>query len=240
MHKVLVVDDDKVLQESVKQALEFHHFIVEVADNGREAVNAVLRQKYDLVVMDVNMPEMTGIEALVEIKKHDPSIIVLILTAYSNVGDAVKAVKEGAYNYLEKPIQSDNLVALIKRALKARSLVETSAFSAPKLSLGGESSDSFVGESHEMKKVFNIIYKLAQVNTPVLIRGESGTGKEVVARTIHALSNRKNKPFIAINCAAIPENLLESELFGHEKGAFTGASIKKTGLLKKANQFIAK
>ncbi len=235
MHKVLVVDDDKVLQESVKQALEFHHFIVEVADNGREAVNAVLRQKYDLVVMDVNMPEMTGIEALVEIKKHDPSIIVLILTAYSNVGDAVKAVKEGAYNYLEKPIQSDNLVALIKRALKARSLVETSAFSAPKLSLGGESSDSFVGESHEMKKVFNIIYKLAQVNTPVLIRGESGTGKELVAKAIHYNGPRKDGKFVTINLAAIPDTLIESELFGHEKGAFTGASERKIGKFQYAD-----
>ncbi len=235
MHKVLVVDDDKILQDSVRQALEFHQFIVDVANNGREAVNAVNRQKYDLVVMDVNMPEMNGIEALVEIKKYDPSIIVLILTAYSNVGDAVKAVKEGAYNYLEKPIQSDNLVALIKRALKARSLVETSAFSAPKLSLGGTSGDTFVGESHEMKKVFNIISKLAQVNTPVLIRGESGTGKELVAKAIHYNGPRKDGKFVTINLAAIPDSLIESELFGHEKGAFTGASERKIGKFQYAD-----
>ena len=114
MHKVLVVDDDKVLQQSVRQALEYHHFAVDVADNGKEAVNRVYGQKYDLVVMDVNMPEMDGIQALTEIKKHDPSVIVLILTAYSNVTDAVKAVKEGAYNYLEKPISAENLVALIE------------------------------------------------------------------------------------------------------------------------------
>ena len=135
MHKVLVVDDDKVLQQSVREALEFHHFVVEVADNGKEAVNKIYRDKYDLVVMDVNMPEMDGIQALTEIKKHDPSVIVLILTAYSNVTDAVKVVKEGAYNYLEKPITSENLVALIKRALKARTLVETVGFSSPSLSL---------------------------------------------------------------------------------------------------------
>ena len=121
MHRVLVVDDDKVLQESVKQALEFHHFKVD-ADNGKQAISAVYGEKYDLVVMDVNMPEMDGIEALSEIKKYDPTIIVLILTAYSNVGDAVKVVKEGAYNYLEKPISAENLVALIKRALKANLL----------------------------------------------------------------------------------------------------------------------
>lgn len=235
MHRVLVVDDDKVLQESVKSALEYHHFIVDVADNGKEAVNAVTATKYDLVVMDVNMPEMDGIEALTHIKQYDPSIIVLILTAYSNVGDAVKAVKEGAYNYLEKPISSDNLVALIKRALKARSLVETSFFSAPSLSLGSEGEDQFVGESHEMKKVFNIISKLAQVNTPVLIRGESGTGKELVAKAIHYNGPRKDEKFITINLAAVPDNLIESELFGHEKGAFTGASERKIGKFQYAD-----
>ncbi|OFZ21919.1 MAG: two-component system response regulator [Bdellovibrionales bacterium RIFOXYA1_FULL_36_14] len=229
MHKVLVVDDDKVLQESVKQALEYHHFFVNTANNGKEALNAIYREKYDLVVMDVNMPEMDGLEALVEIKKYDTSIIVLILTAYSNVGDAVKAVKEGAFNYLEKPISSDNLVALIKRALKARSLVETSAFSAPTLSLGGGPSDKFVGESDVMQKVFNVISKLAQVQTPVLIRGESGTGKELVAKAIHYNGPRKDNKFVTINLAAVPENLIESELFGHEKGAFTGASERKIG-----------
>jgi two-component system response regulator HydG len=231
MHKVLVVDDDKVLQQSVKQALEYHHFSVDVADNGKEAVNRVYGQKYDLVVMDVNMPEMDGIQALTEIKKHDPTAIVLILTAYSNVTDAVKAVKEGAYNYLEKPISSENLVALIKRALKARSMVETVGFSSPTLSIGetSTSKDKFVGESNAMKKVFDVISKLAKVNTPVLIRGESGTGKELVAKAIHYNSPRKDEKFVTINCGAISENLIESELFGHEKGAFTGADQRKIG-----------
>ncbi|MCB9093180.1 MAG: sigma-54-dependent Fis family transcriptional regulator [Halobacteriovoraceae bacterium] len=230
MHRVLVVDDDQVLQQSVRQALEYHDFSVEVADNGREAVSAIYKEKFDLVVMDVNMPEMSGIEALVEIKKHDPSTIVIILTAYSNVQDAVNSVKEGAYNYLEKPISSENLVALIKRALKARSLVETTAFSAPSLKLSdGSSGDKFVGESNEMQKVFGVINKLAQVNTPVLIRGESGTGKELVAKAIHYNGPRKDEKFVVINCGAIPENLIESELFGHEKGAFTGADSRKIG-----------
>ncbi|PIK14253.1 sigma-54 dependent transcriptional regulator [Halobacteriovorax sp. JY17] len=234
MHKVLVVDDDKVLQDSVKQALEFHHFKVDTADNGKQALSCVYKEKYDLVVMDVNMPEMSGIEALTEIKKYDPSIIVLILTAYSNVGDAVKAVKEGAYNYLEKPISSENLVALIKRALKARSLVETSIFSAPSLSLG-RGDDKFVGESDVMQKVFGVISKLAQVNTPVLIRGESGTGKELVAKAIHFNGPLKDDRFVTINLAAIPDNLIESELFGHEKGAFTGASERKIGKFQYAD-----
>ncbi|MFP5490576.1 MAG: sigma-54-dependent transcriptional regulator [Bacteriovoracia bacterium] len=238
MHKVLVVDDDKVLQQSVRQALEFHHFVVEVADNGKEAVSKVYRDKYDLVVMDVNMPEMDGIQALTEIKKHDPAMIVLILTAYSNVTDAVKAVKEGAYNYLEKPISGENLVALIKRALKARSLVETTAFSAPLISVGegvSPTSDKFVGESNSMKKVFDVISKLAKVNTPVLIRGESGTGKELVAKAIHFNGPRKDEKFVTLNCGAVPENLIESELFGHEKGAFTGATERKIGKFQYAD-----
>ncbi len=237
MHKVLVVDDDKVLQQSVRQALEYHHFVVDVADNGKEAVGKVYREKYDLVVMDVNMPEMDGIQALTEIKKHDSSMIVLILTAYSNVTDAVKAVKEGAYNYLEKPISGENLVALIKRALKARSLVETTAFSAPLISLGenSNSNDKFVGESNSMKKVFDVISKLAKVNTPVLIRGESGTGKELVAKAIHYNGPRKDEKFVTLNCGAVPENLIESELFGHEKGAFTGASERKIGKFQYAD-----
>lgn len=235
MHRVLVVDDDKVLQDSVKQALEYHHFVVDTANNGKEAIGKVYREKYDLVVMDVNMPEMDGIEALGEVKKYDPSIIVVILTAYSNVGDAVKVVKEGAYNYLEKPISSENLVALIKRALKARSLVETSIFSAPQLSLGKGTSDKFVGESDVMKKVFNVIQKLAQVSTPVLIRGESGTGKELVAKAIHFNGPRKDDKFVTINLAAIPDNLIESELFGHEKGAFTGATERKIGKFQYAD-----
>lgn len=235
MHKVLVVDDDLVLQQSVQKALEFHHFNVDVANNGKEAVNAIYRDKYDLVVMDVNMPEMDGITALTEIKKHDPSIIVIILTAYSNVTDAVKAVKEGAYNYLEKPISGEALTALIKRALKAKSLVETTAFSAPTLSLGSSDDDKFVGESNAMKKVFSVISKLAKVSTPVLIRGESGTGKELVAKAIHYNGPRKDEKFVTINCGAIPENLIESELFGHEKGAFTGATERKLGKFQYAS-----
>jgi len=251
LHKVLVVDDDKVLQQSVVNALEHHHFVVKTADNGKEALSAIQKEKFDLVVMDVNMPEMDGIQALAEMKRIDSSITVLILTAYSNVNDAVRAVKEGAYNYLEKPISSDNLVALIKRALKARSYIETMAYSAPKVNLqddnnsagsnpstnsnkdgsatSGSPDGQFVGQSIEMQKVFNIIAKLSKVTTPVLIRGESGTGKELVARAIHYNGPRKDEKFVTINCGAIPENLIESELFGHEKGAFTGADARKIG-----------
>lgn len=230
MHKVLVVDDDLILQESVKKSLQYHDFLVDVACNGQDALNKIYQEKFDLVVMDVNMPEMDGLEALSLMKKYNPSLIVLILTAYSNISDAVRAVKEGAYNYLEKPISTENLVSLIKRALKARTLVETTAFSSPRLSLGKKNDENlFVGESESMVNIFNLINKLSKVNTPVLIQGESGTGKELVARAIHYNGPRKDEKFVAINCAAIPDNLIESELFGHEKGAFTGASERKIG-----------
>ncbi len=228
MQKVLVVDDDKVLRESLQKALRLNGFIVETAENGQVAVSKTRANEFDLVVMDVNMPVMNGLEALEEIKELNQSIIVIILTAYSNINDAVKAVKNGAYNYLEKPIKHENLAALIKRALKARSLVETMAFSAPVSSVN-DLDKNFVGQSDVMQKVFNIISKLAQVDTPVLIRGESGTGKELVAKAIHYNGIRKDEKFVSINLAAIPDELIESELFGHEKGAFTGAIERKVG-----------
>ena len=233
MYRILVVDDDPILQETLQQTLSFHNFYVRGAFDGESAVQMVMQEKFDLVVMDVNMPKMNGLEAMAAIKRFDPTIVVIILTAYSNVADAVKAVKEGAYNYLEKPMSADDLVALIRRALKAQSLVETSVFSAPRL-LGPE-QDKFIGESDGMKKVFKLIDRLARVNTPVFIRGESGTGKELVAKAIHYNSPRKDQRFVAINLAAIPETLLESELFGHEKGAFTGATERKIGKFQYAD-----
>ncbi len=234
MQKVLVVDDDKILRESLQKALKLSGFIVNTAENGEQAVNEVRANDYELVVMDVNMPIMNGLEALEKIKEVNNSIIVIILTAFSNINDAVKAVKNGAYNYLEKPIKHENLSALIKRALKARSLVETSAFSAP-ISNVQDLDKNFVGQSDVMQKVFNIISKLAQVDTPVLIRGESGTGKELVAKAIHYNGIRKDEKFVSINLAAIPDELIESELFGHEKGAFTGAIERKVGKFQYAD-----
>jgi len=234
MQKVLVVDDDQILRESLSKALSLNGFFVDNAENGEEAVNKVRSENYDLVVMDVNMPVLNGLEALEQIKEINNSIIVIILTAFSNINDAVKAVKNGAYNYLEKPIKHENLAALIRRALKARSLVETSAFSSPVSSVN-DLDKNFVGQSDVMQKVFNIISKLAQVDTPVLIRGESGTGKELVAKAIHYNGIRKDEKFVSINLAAIPDELIESELFGHEKGAFTGAIERKIGKFQYAD-----
>jgi two-component system response regulator HydG len=227
MFRVLVVDDDNALRLTVSSAFLERSYEVEQACDGEEAVNKVMSTKYDLVLLDVNMPRMSGLEALKQIKAYDNSIICIILTAYSNVKDAVEAVRQGAYNYLEKPIKSDDLVALVDRALKAQNIVKTIGLSAPAMVAAGEKG--LVGSSNEMKRIFTLIDKLARVDTSVLIRGESGTGKELVARAIHMNGPRKDERFVAINCSAIPENLIESEFFGHEKGAFTGADGRKIG-----------
>ncbi len=233
MFKVLVVDDDADLRLTVASALSENHYIVDQAKDGEEAVNRVRAGHYDLVLMDVNMPRLSGMEALKEIKTHDPSIIVIILTAFSNVRDAVESTKQGAYNYLEKPIKAENLVYLIDKALKAHSMVKNLAYSAPVFRL--PNGTDFIGQSNEMKKVFSVIDKLSRVDTAVLIRGESGTGKELVASALHYNSPRKDNRFVTINCSAIPENLIESEFFGHEKGAFTGADGRKIGKFQYAD-----
>ena len=227
MFKVLVVDDDAGLRLSVKNTLSSTgKFEVEEAFDGVDAVEKVKADNYKIVLLDVDMPRMTGLEALKVIKEHDPSIIVLIMTAYANINDAVKAVKEGAYNYMQKPVKGDVLVDMVEKAIYAYSMISDAAASAPMLKEGGR---KMVGNTSQMVKVFTVINRLSKVDTPVLIRGASGTGKELVARAIHHNSSFKDGKFVAINCSAIPENLFESELFGHEKGAFTGADQRKIG-----------
>jgi DNA-binding NtrC family response regulator len=233
MFKVLVVDDDQDLRLSVASALSENHFQVDQARDGEEAVNRVRAGRYDLVLLDVNMPRMTGLEALKEIKSHDPSIIAIMLTAFSNVRDAVEATKEGAYNYLEKPIKSENLVYLVEKAIKANKMVKDIALSSPVFRM--PNGTEFIGQSSEMKKIFSVIDKLSRVETAVLIRGESGTGKELVAQALHFNSPRKDNRFVTINCSAIPETLIEAEFFGHEKGAFTGADSRKIGKFQYAD-----
>lgn len=235
--KVLIVDDEAELRRSVgsilRTSLPSIEFYVEEANNGLEAIEKVKNHPWDLVLMDVKMPEMDGLEALVKIKEHDPRTFVVIMTAHSNLNDAVLAIKEGAYDYLEKPVKSDRLIQIVTKALEARELVSSLALSNPIFDDDVESE--FVGNTAKMKEVFNLIFKLCKVDTTVLIRGENGTGKELVARAIHFNSPRKAGSFVAINCGAIPENLMESELFGHEKGAFTGAIERKIGRFQMAN-----
>lgn len=224
---VLVVDDDEVLRLSLRLSLEAEGFEVEEACDGKEAVECFESRGHDVVLLDINMPRLSGIEALRMIKERSPRTLCLMLTAHSAVKDAVDAIKLGAYDYLEKPVDPDRIVMMIRRALKANEMVEEIAHSAPQLSFAKDSP--IIGSSQAISQVFAIIYKLARVETSVLIRGESGTGKELIARALHHNSHRKKGPFVAVNCAAIPETLIESEFFGHEKGAFTGAERKKIG-----------
>lgn len=231
MLRALVADDDQGLRVSIKTALQAtqkFHLIDEAFDgiNALEKVKLNQLKNYDLVILDVDMPRLNGLETLKAIKEFDPGMIVLVVTAHATLSDAVIAVKDGAYNYLSKPVSSDELTQLIDKAVRAHNLIANIAASAPVLTEAGR---KIIGGTSMMQKVFNIINKLAKVETPVLIRGASGTGKELVARAIHYNSARKDEKFVAINCSAIPENLFESELFGHEKGSFTGADQRKIG-----------
>ncbi len=225
-YNVLVVEDDLELRKTVVEVLSQNKFSVREASDGVEALEKVKASRPDLILMDVNMPKMDGLTCLKNVKEIDPSIIVIVMTAYSTIEDAVRATKEGAYNYLAKPIKHQSIVEMVQRALDAQAMVRTMAFSAPVVQL---EAGQFVGNSREMQKIFNIIYKLAKVDTSVLIRGESGTGKELVARAIHYNSARKDQKLVAINCSSIAETLFESELFGHERGAFTGADQRQIG-----------
>jgi two-component system response regulator HydG len=225
--KVLVADDDQGLRLAVKSALATtQRFDVEEAFDGINAIEKIRAGQFDVALLDVDMPRLNGLETLKLIKEHNPGIVVLMMTAFATIEDAITAVKDGAYNYLSKPVQGEDLVQLIDKAVAAHTMISNIAASAPVLMEGGR---KFIGNNHQMQKVFNIIHRLSKVDTPVLIRGASGTGKELVARAIHFNSARKEGKFVAINCSAIPENLFESELFGHEKGSFTGADQRKIG-----------
>jgi two-component system, NtrC family, response regulator AtoC len=233
----LIVDDEAELRKSVisvlQTAIPNYRFQIDEASNGKEALEKYKSGDWDLVLMDVRMPEMNGIEALQAIKAHDPRTFVVLMTAHANVQDAIAAVKEGAYDYLEKPVQPQRLIEIVQRAQEASEMVSRLAISNPIFDDDIESE--FVGSSKKMTDVFDLIHRLCKVDTTVLVRGENGTGKELVARAIHYNSPRKNGSMVAINCGAIPESLMESELFGHEKGAFTGAHERKIGKFQLAN-----
>ncbi len=237
--KALIVDDEVELRKSIISILsqftenENIEFIFSEAQTGLEALQKTQSEFWDLILMDVKMPEMDGLTALKQIKENNPQTFVVIMTAHSNLNDAILAIKDGAYDYLEKPVDSDKLHQILKKSIEAKNMVKELAASNP---IFDDDIDSeIVGKNGKMKEVFNLIYKLCKVETTVLVRGENGTGKELVARAIHFNSQRKSGQFVAINCGAIPENLMESELFGHEKGAFTGAIERKIGKFQLAN-----
>ena len=225
---ILVVDDDNAHRTMLRTLIGGWGYSVSEADDGSTAIQEVQAQSYDLVLMDVRMVKVSGLEALHKIKIHNPAIPVIIMTAYSSVETAVEALKQGAHDYLTKPLDFDKLKITIERAMEHTRLKEENRLL--KESLGKQfDRQNIIGQSTAMTSLLETVSQVAPSEATVLITGESGTGKELIAGAIHFNSHRKDGPFIKINCAAITETLLESELFGHEKGSFTGADRRKEG-----------
>ncbi len=233
--KILIIDDEKDMLESCSRILERNSYHCITTDNPAEALGIASVEHPSLVLTDLKMPKKSGIDILRELKSLDPSVIVIVFTAFATVQAAVEAMKEGAFDFVPKPFSADQLLITIKRALSQRHLVEENINLRTQI----ESTygfDRIIGNSTAIQQVFDIIKKVAKTGANILIYGESGTGKELVARSIHANSIRRDKAFIPLDCIALSENLLESELFGHEKGAFTSAHVAKPGLFERAHE----
>jgi len=232
--KILVVDDEKIIRDSIAFILKKEGYEIVEAGNGKEAYEKLVGESFDLVITDLEMPEMKGIELLDRALQVNPGCLVVIITAYGSLDTAIAALRKGASDYILKPIEFEELLVKIGRLLDHKKLSIENQFLRRELSKNYDFSH-LVGKSPEMKKVFDIIKRVATTDSTVLVSGASGTGKELVARAIHFNSMRSTKPFIAVNCGAIPETLIESELFGHKKGAFTGSIADKIGYFKAAD-----
>jgi len=232
--KILIVDDERDMREFLEIMLRKEGYDACSMENAGLALEYCAKNPVDLVISDIRMPGMDGVDFLKALKELDPEILVIMITAYASVDTAIEAMKCGAYDYFTKPFNIDEIKLNIKKALKARTLeTENRLLKKDMKTMFGFSN--LVGSSPKMVELYGLIMSIAPAKTNVFITGESGTGKELVARAIHFESERKDKPFVAINCGAIPENLLESELFGHQKGAFTGAVANKAGLAEQAD-----
>lgn len=229
-HKILVIDDEAIIREGLRQTLSLEGYQVEVAENGKVGLEKLQKTPFSVVISDLKMPIMNGLEVLKTIQILQPDVPVIIITGFATVDSAVEAMKNGAAEYLTKPFLPDQVTEKVQSAISKRALrADAQAVSSSLADLQGI-SDSFVGKSASIQKVFQRILQVAPTNSTVLITGESGTGKELVARAIHNHSSRREEAFVAIDCNSLPENLLESELFGHVKGSFTGATQTKPGL----------
>ena len=230
MQTILVVDDDKSIRYSLKRMLEEKYSIL-TGQNGEEALDRVKESSPDLIIMDIKMPGRNGIDVLKEIKLIDPKSLVIIMTAYGTTETAIEAMKYGAYDYILKPFPIPRMKGLVEKALALRKLMKEEVTYAPLSAPEGE-EERIVGSSPKMQEIYKMIGQVAPSDVTILLRGESGTGKELIARAIYHHSLRPRQPFLPVNCAAIPDTLLESELFGHEKGAFTGATSRRIGKLE--------
>ncbi|MBU1421925.1 MAG: sigma-54 dependent transcriptional regulator [Bacteroidetes bacterium] len=231
---ILIVDDEKIVRESLQKWFKEDGYTVDVAESAAEALKKLQIKSYDLAFVDIKMPGMDGLELQRRLKEIDKSLTVVIITAFASVESAVQALKEGAYDYVTKPIAPDELSHLVSNVVNQKKILQENIQLRQKIDERTQ-YDEIIGESQQIKKVFELITSVAKTDTTVLIRGESGTGKELVARVIHANSSRKYFPIIPVNCGALNDNLLESELFGHEKGAFTGAQYRRKGKFEMAD-----
>ncbi|RLB12083.1 MAG: sigma-54-dependent Fis family transcriptional regulator [Deltaproteobacteria bacterium] len=235
MERVLVVEDDRAMRLLLKESLKNKGYYIEEAVSAEQALEKIKSESFDLVIMDVKLPGISGIDAIGKIKDTDPDTIIIVMTAYGSKDIALKAIREGAYDYFSKPFRIEEMEIVVERALEKRRL-EHELNILRKREAKGLGFEGIVGESAAMKAVMELVEKVAQLDSTVLITGESGTGKELIARAIHLKSRRRGGPFVTVNCAAIPENLLESELFGHERGSFTGAFSQRIGKFELANK----
>lgn len=231
---ILIVDDELSMREFLTILLEREGYATSSAANGTEALALLEKEGYDLVISDINMPGLNGIELLERIKLSSPETAVLMITAFSTTEQAVEAMKFGAYDYIAKPFKVEEIKLLVRNALEKQNLVRENTRLKNQVQ-SRQSCDGLIGKSKKMLEIFALIEKVASSTATVLICGESGTGKELVAKAIHCHSERRSKPFVAVNCGAIPETLMESEFFGHAKGAFTGAVAERAGLFEQAN-----
>ncbi len=233
--RILIVDDEDGMRRLLSRVLTREGYETSAVANGTEALRLVASERFDLVVTDIKMPEMDGLQLLAELKEYEPSLPIIVITAYGTIENAVQALRSGAYDYIAKPFENDEIKLTVAKAFERERLLAENRYLHAEL---GELYDfsGIVGGSPAMQQVYEMASSVAVSNANVLITGESGTGKELLARSIHYSSLRKEKPFIVLNCAAISEGVLESELFGHEKGAFSGALDTRKGRFERADQ----
>jgi DNA-binding NtrC family response regulator len=230
---ILVVDDEQIIRESLSFVLKKENYTVDEAENGKDAFKKVQDNYYDLIITDLEMPEMKGIELLENIRNMNIQSSIIVITAFGSLDTAISALRNGASDYILKPIEFEELLIKVKKLFEIKNIILENSLLRKEIQRTFD-FDNIVGKSNNMKRVYETIQTVADTDSTVLITGKSGTGKELVARALHYKSKRKNKAFIAVNCGAISENLIESELFGHKKGAFTGAISDKEGYMKAA------
>ncbi|HJZ53728.1 MAG TPA: sigma-54 dependent transcriptional regulator [Gemmataceae bacterium] len=235
MPKLLIIDDESNVLYSLRTGLEADEMHIATARTARQGIAAAVTERPDAVILDVRLPDMSGLEAFDHIRAIDPRLPVIVITAHGNTETAIEAMKKGAFEYLLKPVDLHYLRDVVQKAVEVRRMQATPAVFGAEANTGDPAADQIIGRSPVMQEVYKAVGRVAAQDVTVLILGESGTGKELVARAIYQHSKRADKPFLAINCAAIPETLLESELFGHEKGAFTGADRQRVGKFEQAN-----